>query len=74
LHFQEAPVFVSELRMDVRKMLLQLIRLHESIREGFETNDTLGQLLINFLYESESIVKKSIVIFSLSFSYSFLCN
>ena len=73
-HFKEAPVFVNELRVSVRKMLLQLIRIHGSIREGFETNETLGQLLITSLYESESIVEKSIDIFSLSFSHSFLCH
>jgi len=73
-HSKEAPVFVSELRVAVRKMLLQLIRIHGSIREGFKTNDTLGQLLITSLYESESIVEKSINIFSPSFSHFFLWN
>ena len=73
-HFKEAPVFVSELRVGVRKMLLQLTCLHGSIREGFKTNDTLGQLLITSLYESESIVEKSIDIFSLSFWHIFLRN
>ena len=73
-HFKKTPVFVSELRVGVRKMLLQLICLHGSIREGFKTNDTLGQLLITSLYESESIVEKNIVTFSLSFTHSFLCS
>jgi len=41
-HFKEASVFVSELRVGVRKMLLQLIRIHGNIREGFKTNHTLG--------------------------------
>jgi len=52
-------------------MLLQLMRLHGSIREGFQTNDTLGQLLITSLYENESIFEKSIIIFSFSFSHFF---
>jgi len=73
-HFKGASVSVSKLRVDVRELLLQLICIHGSIREGFKTNDTLGQLLLTSLYESESIVEKSIVIFSLSFSHSFLCN
>ena len=46
-------------------MLLQLIRLHESIREGFKTNNTLWQLLIFSLYESEPIVEVSIAIYFL---------
>jgi len=74
LSFQRNSCFCQWLCVDVRNMLLQLIRIHGSIGEGVKTNGTLEQLLITPLYEIESIVEKSIVISSLSFSHSFLCN
>jgi len=77
-HFFELDAFISKellfLSVIVGGCSTNAVSVHGSISEDFTTNDTLGEQLITSLYESESIVAKSIVTFFCSFSHSFLCN